>query len=416
MESQSLIKEKKTFFHTMAELLFTVYLITLYVFVDRKETLMLSKLAFLAFAGVTVLHLLQRKRFHLGKNMMLVYVCFSWMFISTTWAMNSYVASNRTTTLWQVFLLFFLVYNLFCENENIYEGFLRKLYIAGIFLIGYSIYTYGFTGVVKMMMQDHNIRLGKEISHENIFGMKNATTCIIAFYYLFYRVRHKLFHIIILSSSFLLAMSSGSRKALLMTCAGILFLVYQKYGIRKVYKIVAIVLVLALVFSIVIQLPVFETIRHRMEQLGETLSGGKGDSSSKTRLNMIKEGWRVFKERFLIGYGANNYRIASRYRTYSHNNFIEMLVDFGLIGFTLYYLAYWNAFKNLTKSKEGEAKALLCIFLIRFAMEMAVVTYYDKTNWIMLAIFLIKCKIPDNNVDGGEKNEMLSAQNQQSYN
>ena len=402
MESQNLIKEKKTFFHTMAEFLFTVYFITLYVFVDKKETLMISKLVFLAFAGVTVLHLLQRRRFHLGKNVLLVYLCFSWMFAAVTWAANSYLASFKMRTMWQIFILFFLVYNLFYENKDAHESFLKNLYIAGIALIGYSIYTYGFSEVIEMMTSSDEVRLGRDISQENTFGMLNATTCIVAFYYLFYSNRFKVFHMVALAMAFVLAMGSGSKRALLVTCLGILFLVYQKFGLRQVYKVVAVVLVLALIFVAVIQLPAFETIRLRMEQGMETISGGKGDSSSNIRLNMMKDGWNLFKNRILIGYGADNYRVVGMYSTYSHNNFTEMLVGFGLIGFLLYYVIYLNAFKSLISLKNDASRALLCIFLIRFVMEIAMVTYYDKVHWILMAFFLIEIQNDESDCKGEE--------------
>lgn len=404
MENNFNAVKRESFFEKTAKLLFTIYLITLYTVVDRRETFLISHAAFFLFAGVAILHLLQVKRFHLGKNVMLVYICFSWMFASITWAENSYLAYVKMRTMWQIFILFFLVYNLFYEDENAHERFLKSLYIAGIALIGYSIYIYGFSEVIEMMTGSSNVRLGRDINQENTFGMMNATTCMIAFYYLFYKKRFKIFHISVLSIAFLFAMSSGSRKALLITCIGILFLVYQRYGLRQVYKVVAIVVVLALIFLAVIKLPVFETIRFRMEQGIKSISGERGgDHSTQLRMNMVKDGWKVFKERIPIGYGADNYRYVSSFGTYSHNNFIEILVDFGLIGFMLYYLIYLNVLKNLVGLKKNSSKALLCIFLVRFMMEIAMVPYYDKTHWIMMALFLID----DENLKyrlGGEKN------------
>ena len=154
-------------------------------------------------------------------------------------------------------------------------------------------------------------------------------------------------------------------------------------------------------FVSVIQLPVFDTINYRMEQLGKNLSGkGGGDSSSATRANMIIDGWNLYKDRILTGYGINNYRIVSRYRTYAHNNFIEILVDTGLIGFVLYYFIYWNVLKNLWKTKHDSGKALFCIFLIRFIMEIAVITYYAKLHWILLAFFLMNPIEPIKTIEG----------------
>lgn len=409
--------KKKSFFQKMAEFFFAIYLITLYIFVDRGETVIISQIAFIIFAGLTALVILQKKRIHFGKNVMIVYLAFTWIFATYFWAQNEYVAYITIKTMWQLFLLFFLVYNLFCEEGNAHEYLIKCLYIAGITLLGYAVYTYGLSEVIEMMTGSRNVRLGGEINQANLFGMMNATTCIIAFYYLFYRRRFKVFHIAVLALAFLFAMSSGSRKALLIVCIGALFLIYKKYGIRQVYKVIVIVSILSVVFIGAIQLPVFETINYRMEQLVKQFSGESGgDTSSQIRTNMITDGWNLYKDRILTGFGINNYRIVSRYGTYAHNNFIEILVDTGLIGFILYYLIYWNALKNLWNMKSDAGKALFCVFLVRLMMEVAMVTYYDKLHWVLLAFFLIKPVEAINNAEGETENEIISEKTHKSSN
>lgn len=400
MENTANLKKKRPLFVRLARWLFALYMITLYIFVDRAETLIISKLAFLLYAGFCVLVILQRKRLHIGKNMLVVYMTLTWMYTTSFWAKHEYLASEKMNTMWQVFILFFLTYNIFCEEEDAHEYLMKSLYISGIVLVVYSIYTYGFSQVISMMSQQGGIRIGREINQENTFGMYNATTVIVAFYYLFYRKRYKLFHIPMIAISFLFAMSSGSRKALLMICFGVLFLIYKRYGIKKLYKVVIITAILIFVFMMVIKLPIFNLINRRLELAVEMLQGESiGDGSARTRFKMISDGWEIFKERLLIGYGANNYAYVSGYWTYAHNNFIEILVDFGLIGFILYYLAYAFAMNNLLKSKKDAGKALLAIFLVRFFMEIALVTYYSKQHWILLAFFLIS----DRKVHSSEK-------------
>lgn len=408
MENSIKIKEEKGFFQRIAEIAFMLYVVTLYVFVGRLESIIISQVAFVVFAGLTVLVMLQRQRVHIGKNVLMVYITFTWIFATYFWAQNQYLAWVKIKTMWQLFLLFFLTYNLFCEQKKPHEYLIKCLYVAGITLIGYSIYIYGLGGTISMMSGGENFRFGAEINQENEFGILNATTCIVAFYYLFYKKRFKLFHMAVLALAFLFAMSSGSKTSLLMMVIGIMLLVYKLYGIRQVYKIVIIGTIVVIAFMAVIQLPMFELINSRMEQAVEVITGdGKGDNSSKVRLSMIKDGWDIFKNRLLTGYGADNYRLVSRYRTYSHNNFIEVLVNFGLIGFVLYYLNYWNIMKNLWKSKNDAGKALFCVFIIRFMMEIATVPYYDKTHWILIAFFLMKPIEEENNIEGEVENEII---------
>ena len=398
MENTANLKKKKPLFEKLARLSFVLYMISLYVFVDKLDTVAISRGMFVLYAGFTALTLLQRKRINIGKNILVVYMTITWMYATTFWAYNRFYATEKMNTVWQVFLLFFLTYNLFAEEEDAHEYLLKSLYISGISLVAYSIYTYGFSQVLDMMSQAGGVRLGREISQENTFGMYNATTVMVAFYYLLYRNRYKLFHIAVIAMSFLFAMSSGSRKALLMMCIGVLFLVYKRYGLKKLYKVIVIAAILIFIFMMVIKLPMFDFISHRLEMTMQTLEGdGEGDSSSRARFKMIASGWSIFKERLLVGYGADNYASVSGYGTYSHNNFIEILVDFGLIGFVLYYLAYAFAMNNLLSSKQDAGKALSAIFIVRLLMEVALVTYYSKQHWILLAFFLINDRVFEKN-------------------
>ena len=419
MENPIKIKEKKGFFQRIAEIAFMIYVVTLYIFVDRGESVIISQISFIAFAGLTVIVILQRQRIHIGKGILLVYLTFTWIFATYFWAQNQYLAWVKIKTMWQLFLMFFLTYNLFCEQKNAYEFLLKTLYVAGISLIGYSIYIYGIGGMLDVLSTattSHD-RLGSEINQANTFGIFNAVTALTAFYYFFYKKKYKILHVLIITLAFLYAMSSGSRKALLMIGIGVLFLTYKKYGTQKFYKVLLAGTVVAIVFVAVIQLPMFEFINQRMEQTVEVLTGdGKGDNSSKLRLNMIKDGWNIFKERLLTGYGADNYRLVTRYRTYAHNNLIEVLVNFGLTGFALYYLIYWNALKNLWKSENDVGKALFCIFLVRFMMEIAAVTYYDKVHWILMAFFIMKPVEPTNNIGGEVENEIISEKTEEMCN
>ncbi len=345
------------------------------------------------FAVFTVIAVLRSKSIHIGKNVMAVYIAFTWMFATVFWAKNEHDAALMMKTMWQLFIQFFLAYNLFAKQSDAHDSLLRSLYISGLVLIGYSIYVYGLSDVISAMAGDGTVRFGAEINQENIFGMYNATTVLVAFYYFLYKRKFKIFHAVAAAGSFVFAMSSGSRKALLMILGGALIMVYKKYGWKKLYKIVAVVAILAVIFSAVMKLPMFETISSRMESVTEVVTGeGQGDTSARKRLSMIVEGWDVFKDRVVIGFGANNYKNVTRFRTYSHNNFIEILVNFGLFGFVLYYLIYFYGFKNLWKAKNDAGKALFSIFFVRFAMEIAMVTYYGKIHWVMMAFYLISAE------------------------
>ena len=109
MENPIKIKEKKSFFQRMAEIAFMIYMVTLYIFVDRGESLIISQLAFIAYMGFTVLVILQRQRVHIGKDVLIIYLAFTWIFASYFWAVNQFYAWEKIKTMWKLFLMFFLI-------------------------------------------------------------------------------------------------------------------------------------------------------------------------------------------------------------------------------------------------------------------------------------------------------------------
>lgn len=402
-------RKNKSFLHKMAELSFALYMITLYLFVLSENTLVISQIAFILFAGCTGLYLLNRNRFHLGKPIVFAYLACGWMFATVLWAYSRYYAVGKVKTMWQIFILFFLVYNLYCADKDAHKKIIKILYISGIAFCGYTVYEYGVSGILKALNGGKMVRLGGSISQENVFGMQHATTTLIGIYYLLYNRKHKLFNLAIIASSFICAMSSGSKKALLIVVLGGLYLIYKKYGIKQLYKTVFVGVVGITIFMTVIQLPMFETINTRVERAIHTVKGETGgDGSTQNRLAFIEKGWDLFSENPLYGYGANNYRIVSGAHTYSHNNFIEILVNFGLVGFLLYYAMYTISYNRLRKNNSDSAKFMFVLFIVRMVMEVAMVTYYDKLTWILLAFFMIDSEKWITVTEGGADNGVIS--------
>lgn len=107
--------------------------------------------------------------------------------------------------------------------------------------------------------------------------------------------------------------------------------------------------------------------------------------------------WFVKKPWF--GYGLDGFRAmyanvygVSQTAYYAHNNFIELLVDLGLVGFVLYYLLYVFIFiKGLKalKSKTKSSKFFFALFIALVVSEYARITYYvpQAQFAIMLCLF-----------------------------
>lgn len=84
------------------------------------------------------------------------------------------------------------------------------------------------------------------------------------------------------------------------------------------------------------------------------------DLGGLTRINMIQRGIEMWLESPIFGFGVDGYRRYSGFRMYSHNMFVEILVNFGLIGFICFFYKYVNTFYFSLKLIRLRIPAIRC--------------------------------------------------------
>ena len=194
---------------------------------------------------------------------------------------------------------------------------------------------------------------------------------------------------------------SGSRTAFLLLVligVGVFFLTAK----NKIFALGIIGVFVAGAYLLVMRVePIYEVLGKRLESLIINLFGGEtSEGSFDTRAEMIKLGWNAFLERPIFGYGMSNFSVlyeqVTGASTYSHNNFIEILVNGGLVGFILYYSIYGyvaaKLFKTAFLKRNKTAIFLLVSNLALVVMHIADIGYY-KTLFnciLMLAVMYIK--------------------------
>jgi O-antigen ligase len=233
-------------------------------------------------------------------------------------------------------------------------------------------------------------RLGSNIGlNANDLGLKMAISSLIAIYF---AKENKKAHLYILAFIFsTITLFSGSRKAFLLILIGLFFLYILTIKRRRRLLFVIPVLsgIVYLFWYIVMNnTDLYNVLGVRIEQLLNALSGeGNVDNSTIVRFQMIDEGINLFKERPFLGYGIDNYASISTFSTYSHNNYIELLVGVGIFGTVIYYSLYVSIFFKLIKFVRVNKIAGLFISIILglAILEYGLVTYYIEIFVILLA-------------------------------
>jgi len=265
----------------------------------------------------------------------------------------------------------------------IYSGIIASFYILFNFLHNYGLSRF--------------YRLGGVLGNENTMGIIIGIATTFSFYLLVFEKKYLYIFPIIITS--IMVLLTGSRTALVFVVLNIIFLIYFKNRSSFKGKLKAVVLILLLFllsYYLILNIPIFYTVMGRRVEniLGFFGNSGTNEGSILMRNYMVKFGIEKFKEKPIFGWGIANYKVLLdqdiRQRGYAHNNYIELLVDVGIIGMVVYYLMYIFGLFKLKKIKIGIYENYKYLFISLFLSILIIgyssVYYYNKHFYILLAM------------------------------
>jgi O-antigen ligase len=194
----------------------------------------------------------------------------------------------------------------------------------------------------------------------------------------------------------IIALFTGSRKAVFFILFGFTMYTMMKSKKNKIINFIKASIILLVAYQAIMNIPgLYKVLGIRLEGLISNFTGkGTVDHSTVLRMEYIEYGIEWFKSNPIFGYGINNYRVLLGKEigtvTYSHNNYIELLVGVGIIGIIIYYSGYLYVLINISKSafkKKDPLFILLFIMLIAVLIaQYGFVTYYDFLINLILCI------------------------------
>ena len=237
-------------------------------------------------------------------------------------------------------------------------------------------------------------RIGVEIINANMLGlyMSNAILCCVTVMMV---VKKKKFFVrmslvVLIVALAALALLAGSKKAIAFILLGIIamaiFMSRGQSANKKTFIFLIGIIVFAFVIWAVMSLEFFATIRLRIEEMFMAFEGERVSQTDQNRARFINEGIDAFWKNPIFGNGTGySYRL---FNTYSHNNFVELLMNYGIIGFILHYVPFVILiFKMYEKAKTKDIYStyLLVYAIILLFMGFALVSYYERVMQLLIA-------------------------------
>ena len=339
-----------------------------------------------------------------------VLLIFYWLFISRSFKLNSLliiyscftiyaffsgilVSVNKETFFIHAFLLIqlcfisILVFNIFKAEKNLINFSLIWILIGVVLTIG------PFIGIGDdLSLRFYGLRYMGLTENPNVLGMYINYSLISILYLLSKLKKQKIiifFLVSILILSILAIFSTGSRKSIISFLLILLtYITYQyKFKLKNIVYATLVILTLWLSFDNLTELTQDSSLINR-------LSSDELESGIDGRTNLIKSGFNVFLDYPLTGTGLANWSYNSNlpYFKYSHNYYIEVLANTGIIGFILIIGIYCkltiyvlNLLKNYPTRSEGIYGLMFLIFTFIWSFGFS---WYDAPHhFICISVF-----------------------------
>lgn len=357
------------------------------------------KIIRVVMVGVCLLITLKEKKIRLYKYFLpLISFCL-FAILSIKWAYNKELSLEMSKTIVINVITIYCFFYLVNFNKKRINLVLKYISIFPILLELRAIYYGGIFGYL-------NSRISGTIS-ANTVGMCSAFGASIALYYILKKHNTSLYITLFIINIIILILSS-SRKAILclLIPIGVLYVFNNKNRLLNIiFKLIVLSIITIGAYYLIINIEfLYNTIGHRMKSLINGLigNGDNIDASAKTRMNLITWGIEWFKENKWIGYGIDNYRmILTRTHPdypisyYAHNNYVELLVDVGVIGVLLYYFNYARIIViGFIKRKNMGICGLtfIGILIAILISEVGLVSYFDRYIQMLIALAWIIVK------------------------
>ena len=356
--------------------------------------ILLAPIFFMIVVFVLCSHGIIRVEFSYFHTYILVFGFFC--LASSLWAQSPELAISKGIDIIEIFIIMLIVSICFQQVDSV-DSILKAIMWGYYAVILYEIVFYGWDYFVTVMKE--STRVTSELLNSNTLGMCAAFAIMINLYLLLSK-KISLWTVTLLFFGMVVVIASGSRKALVSLFLGIFFFFLVR-SLRKdqqtlpLFRFLIALPVVAFIGYQILRLPIFSGIMKRMEGMFNIVVGGTVEKSAMIRMSLVQLGLELFKQHPLLGVGIDNPRLYT-YEVvgetyYLHNNYMEILSSGGIVGFISYYWIYVKLLISYIRRRDfDDLQYCICfvILILLLIMDYGMVSYYSKSTYIFLFLFV----------------------------
>lgn len=337
--------------------------ISIPLFTYREDFNFITNALCVAASAFSILYVFLRGKFYINYFVMFILLFLAYATIITLFTTKQ-LGFNRLVS---IFTLYGYVLCLiqFWFNKNSSRLFIITVCVGTILFTGLFVYTYR-DSIIAM---DFEERFGYDFGNVN-------TICFIfvlgIMFLVYVALKVKKWAFLLLVPAGIMAfcaLITGSRWGLISLIVGLIILIYQLIGKRYKIEFFISAIAIVLVFVGLLQLPAFAAYKKHFLIIFDFLAGkSTGSGSHAVRTAMFMDGIKLWIRNIFLGYGCDGFLANTSYGMYSHSSIIELLTNYGLIGFTLFFFPVIKLLINTKYNKNNTfasfSKSLIILFLV----------------------------------------------------
>lgn len=357
-------------------------IIFLHFIVVTNATLQNIRMIYWSSIGLIILSIfwyITTSRFKVSSYIIWVFLLFLIITLSTLWAFEKDFAIEGVKSIILTYPIFILLSLIIKDEKDIYSIlniFLLSQLINAIYII--FILDFSTIGVTRVGADS----LGDEWNANRI-GLLMAFSAFASLNVMKYKKGNlkKTSYLLLVLLFSLFTLITGSRKALMVLLFTIgLFYVFNSENKKVLRLLIVVTSTLSLIYIIMNIPSLYNVLGSRIDGMIAQFTGqGIVDRSTSVRFRMIEYGTELIRNKPFLGYGINNFRPlygrVTGWYTYSHNNYIEILIGIGVIGAIVYYLSYVYIIRNTLRRKEPLSVFALISVVSIMLIEIGLVSY-----------------------------------------
>jgi len=303
---------------------------------------------------------------------------------------------NLLVSLIQIFIFSIIIYNMLIYNDSSIP-----LEIGLVSGLTFSIYTGYFIGrdyFSGSVLQRYSGTL-ENPNHYSFMLTVALLFLIRRFLYLRHSKKYnKSINILIIGLilifSYEVVFYAISRQGVLLVILLLSFLFFQIFRtsniIEKLGLFISSIFIITYSWFVIQDMPLVYSRLGTLFTIFNTNSSFEMDTSLISRFAYMNDAYDLWLQKPLFGHGLHQFKHINQSGV-SHNNFFEILVNNGIVGFVAYYAFYIYIVISYFKIKiynKVDSNWILTVIFMLFIADMTILTYMEKPNWLIFSVVL----------------------------